>query len=40
MVKKNNVLIVGSGAREHALGWKLKQSLKVGKIYFTPGEYL
>jgi phosphoribosylformylglycinamidine synthase len=34
----NNVLIVGSGAREHALGWKLKQSSKVGKIYFAPGS--
>lgn len=37
MVKKNNVLIISSGAREHALGWKLKQSKKVGKIYFAPG---
>jgi phosphoribosylamine--glycine ligase len=36
MVKKN-VLIIGSGGREHALGWKLKQSPKVGKIYFSPG---
>ncbi len=34
---KNNVLIIASGAREHALGWKLKQSPKVGKIYFAPG---
>ena len=33
----NNVLIIGSGAREHALGWKLKQSAKVGKVYFAPG---
>lgn len=36
MVKKN-ILVIGSGAREHALGWKLKQSPKVGKIYFAPG---
>ncbi len=36
-MKKNNVLIIGSGGREHALGWKLKQSPKVGKIYFSPG---
>ncbi len=32
-----NILIIGSGAREHALGWKLKQSPKVNKIYFAPG---
>jgi len=33
-----NVLIVGSGGREHALGWKLAQSAKVDKIYFAPGN--
>ncbi len=33
-----NVLIVGSGGREHALGWKLTQSPKVDKIYFAPGN--
>lgn len=32
------VFIIGSGGREHALGWKLKQSPKVGKIYFAPGN--
>lgn len=37
MVKKNNILIIGSGGREHAVGWKLKQSNKVGQIYFAPG---
>lgn len=37
MVKKNKVLIIASGGREHALGWKLKQSPNVGKIYFAPG---
>src|SRR6185369_6744701 len=36
-MKKNNILIIASGAREHALGWKLQQSPKVGKIYFAPG---
>jgi phosphoribosylamine---glycine ligase len=36
-VNKNSILIIGSGGREHALGWKLKQSPKVGKIYFAPG---
>ncbi|MEM9019109.1 MAG: phosphoribosylamine--glycine ligase [Planctomycetota bacterium] len=33
-----NVLIIGSGGREHALGWKLKQSPKVGKLFFAPGN--
>ena len=33
-----NVLIVGSGAREHALGWKISQSNHADKIYFAPGN--
>ena len=33
-----NILIVGSGGREHALGWKIKQSNKTGKLYFAPGN--
>ncbi|MEX1015711.1 MAG: phosphoribosylamine--glycine ligase [Phycisphaeraceae bacterium] len=33
-----NVLIIGSGGREHALGWKLKQSKQTAKIYFAPGN--
>jgi phosphoribosylamine--glycine ligase len=33
-----NVLVVGSGGREHALGWKLAQSKKVDKIYYAPGN--
>ena len=33
-----NVLIVGSGGREHALGWKLSQSKDIKKIYFAPGN--
>jgi phosphoribosylamine---glycine ligase len=38
MVGKNAVLIIGSIGREHALGWKLKHSPKIGKIYFAPGN--
>jgi len=33
------VLVVGSGGREHSLTWKLKQSPKVSKIYIAPGNY-
>ncbi|HJS67874.1 MAG TPA: phosphoribosylamine--glycine ligase, partial [Nitrososphaera sp.] len=33
-----DVLIVGSGGREHALGWKIRQSGHAGKIYFAPGN--
>ncbi len=40
MSKQNkvNALILGSGGREHALGWKLKQSKRCGKLYFAPGN--
>src|SRR5579872_6871015 len=32
------VLIVGSGAREHALAWKLQQSPAVTELYVAPGN--
>lgn len=32
------LLIVGSGGREHALGWKLTQSKRVPKLFFAPGN--
>ena len=33
-----NILILGSGGREHALAWKVKQSPKCGKIFIAPGN--
>ena len=33
-----NVLVLGSGGREHALAWKLSQSVKVTKIIVCPGN--
>jgi phosphoribosylamine---glycine ligase len=32
------ILIVGSGGREHALAWKVKQSPKVRKVFVAPGN--
>lgn len=34
----HNVLIVGSGGRKHAIGWKFTQSRRIGKLYFAPGN--
>ena len=33
-----NVLLVGSGGREHAIAWKLKQSKKLDKLFIAPGN--
>ncbi len=33
-----NILIIGSGAREHALAWKIAQSPRAGKIFAAPGN--
>ncbi len=33
-----NILVIGSGGREHALGWKLKQSPRCGRLFFAPGN--
>ncbi|MFZ1006422.1 MAG: phosphoribosylamine--glycine ligase [Candidatus Sulfotelmatobacter sp.] len=32
------VLVLGSGGREHALVWKLRQSSRVAKLYCAPGN--
>ena len=36
--KKKNILIIGSGGREHALGWKLARSRKVKRVFHCPGN--
>jgi phosphoribosylamine--glycine ligase len=33
-----NILLLGSGGREHALAWKIKQSEKVDKLFIAPGN--
>ncbi|OVZ78462.1 phosphoribosylamine--glycine ligase [Yersinia kristensenii] len=33
-----NILIIGNGGREHALGWKAAQSPLADKIYVAPGN--
>ncbi|MBA4459190.1 MAG: phosphoribosylamine--glycine ligase [Nitrosopumilus sp.] len=33
-----NVLVIGSGGREHALSWKLSQSTKVDTVFTAPGN--
>ena len=33
-----NILLLGSGGREHALAWKIAQSTKVGKLFIAPGN--
>ena len=35
---KQKILIIGGGGREHAIGWKLKQSEKIWDLYFAPGN--
>lgn len=32
------ILLLGSGGREHALVWKLAQSILVDRIYVCPGN--
>ena len=32
------ILIIGSGGREHALAWKIKQSVLCFQLYIAPGN--
>jgi phosphoribosylamine--glycine ligase len=33
-----NILLIGSGGREHALAWKVAQSPRLKKLYIAPGN--
>jgi len=33
-----NILIIGSGGREHAFAWKISQSPKLDQLYIAPGN--
>ncbi len=33
-----NILIIGSGGREHAFAWKIRQSPKIDQIFIAPGN--
>ena len=35
---KKNILILGSGGREHALVWSFVNDSQVGKVYCAPGN--
>jgi len=37
-LNKNNILILGSGGREHTLAWKLAQSPNLDKLFVAPGN--
>ncbi len=36
--EKINILLVGSGGREHAIAWKIAQSPRLEKLYVAPGN--
>jgi len=37
-MNKQNVLLIGSGGREHAIAWKLAQSPSLNKLFIAPGN--
>jgi phosphoribosylamine---glycine ligase len=38
LAERRNILIVGSGGREHALGWKILGSPQAKRLFFAPGN--
>ncbi len=37
-MNKQKILIIGSGGREHAIGWKVAESHMCGDLFFAPGN--
>src|SRR4030042_6204797 len=37
-MNSEKVMVIGSGGREHALGWKLSQSVPHSELFFAPGN--
>jgi phosphoribosylamine--glycine ligase len=37
-MKNQNILLLGSGGREHALAWKMRQSALCGQLFIAPGN--
>lgn len=37
-VKMYNIMVLGSGGREHAIAWKIKQSPKCKNLFIAPGN--
>ncbi|MBK7211776.1 MAG: phosphoribosylamine--glycine ligase [Bacteroidales bacterium] len=37
-MNKKNILLLGSGGREHAMAWKMAQSPLLGKLFIAPGN--
>ncbi len=35
---KQNIMVIGSGGREHTLAWALSRSPQVGQVYVAPGN--
>lgn len=33
-----NILLIGSGGREHAMAWKIRQSSKLNRLFIAPGN--
>src|SRR5512134_950652 len=33
-----NLLVIGSGGREHAIAWRLAQSPRIARVYVAPGN--